>query len=75
MDQLSFEERLNGIREISDQIESGKLPLEESVKKFESGMQMLSALEKELQEMKRKITLLQEKADGSVEETPAEDLS
>ncbi len=75
MDQLSFEERLDGIREISDQIESGKLPLEESVKKFESGMQMLSTLEKELQEMKRKITLLQEKADGSVEETPAEDLS
>ena len=74
MDQLSFEERLNGIREISDQIESGKLPLEESVRKFEAGMQMLNALEKELQEMKRKISLLQEGPDGSVKETPAEDL-
>ncbi len=73
MEKLSFEERLGRVKEITEGIESGKLPLEESVRQFEAGMQTLRELEKELGEMKRKITVLQERADGSAEETPREE--
>ena len=57
---------------LGDGIEGGQLPLEESVRQFEAGMQSLNELEKELGEMQRRITLLQEKPDGSLAETPLE---
>lgn len=41
---LSFEERLQQVQEITGKIESGALPLEESVKEFERGMKILGEL-------------------------------
>ena len=70
MESLSFENRLQKVKEIIDGIESGKMPLEESVKQFETGIKSLNDLEKELEEMKRKVTVLMEKADGTTEEKP-----
>ena len=55
----SFEERLQDVQEIISRIEEGKLPLEDSVKQFEEGMKTLSALEEELKEMNRRLTVLQ----------------
>ena len=56
----SFEERLEDVQEIISRIEEGKLPLEDSVKQFEEGMKTLSALEEELKEMNRRLTVLQD---------------
>jgi exodeoxyribonuclease VII small subunit len=56
----SFEERLQEVQEIITRIEEGKLPLEDSVKQFESGMKTLSALDEELKEMNRRLTVLQD---------------
>ena len=70
MDKLSFEQRLEKVRSITEGIESGKLPLEDAVQQFESGIQTLKELEKELADMKRRITVLQEKPDESSEEIP-----
>ena len=64
----SFEERLQDVQEIISRIEEGKLPLEDSVKQFEDGMKTLSALEDELKEMNRRLTVLQ---DGAEHETDA----
>lgn len=56
----SFEERLQDVQEIISRIEEGKLPLEDSVKQFEEGMKTLSALDEELKDLNRRLTVLQE---------------
>ena len=56
----SFEDRLQDVQEIITRIEEGKLSLEDSVKQFEEGMKTLSALEEELKEINRRLTVLQD---------------
>ena len=56
----SFEEKLQDVQEIISRIEEGKLPLEDSVKQFEEGMKTLSALDDELKDMNRRLTVLQD---------------
>lgn len=56
----SFEAKLQDVQEIITRIEEGKLPLEDSVKQFEEGMKTLSALDEELKDMNRRLTVLQE---------------
>ena len=73
MEKLTFEQRLDQLKGIIDGIESGQMPLEESVRQFENGMRSLNQLEKELEEMKRRITVLQEGSDGAWTETPLEE--
>ena len=58
--ELSFEEKLQQVQEIITQIESGKLPLEQSVKQYEEGMKMLGELDVELGEMNRRLSVLQD---------------
>ena len=72
MEKGSFEERLDRVRGIIEAIESGNKPLEESVKQFESGMKILNELDQELEQIKRRVTVLQEKPDGTQEEKPLE---
>ena len=64
----SFEERLQDVQEIISRIEEGKLPLEDSVKQFEEGMKTLTALDEELKDMNRRLTVLQ---DGKEQELEA----
>lgn len=56
----SFEDRLQTVQEIISRIEEGKLPLEDSVKQFEEGIKILSALDEELKDMNRRLTVLQD---------------
>ncbi len=58
--QKSFEERLQDVQEIISRIEEGKLSLEDSVKQFEDGMKTLSALDTELKDMNRRLTVLRD---------------
>ena len=55
---LSFEERLQQVQELTGKIESGILPLEESVKEYERGMKILGELTAELDGMNRRLTVL-----------------
>ena len=59
-EQKSFEERLQDVQEIISRIEEGKLSLEDSVKQFEEGMKTLSALDTELKDMNRRLTVLRD---------------
>lgn len=56
---LGFEEKLQQVQELTDKIESGTLPLEESVKEYERGMTILGELTAELNGMNRRLTVLQ----------------
>ena len=67
----SFEESLQEVQEIISRIEEGKLPLEDSVKQFEDGMKILSALDEELKDMNRRLTVLQDGKEQELE-TPGE---
>ncbi|MBQ9211895.1 MAG: exodeoxyribonuclease VII small subunit [Clostridia bacterium] len=72
-EQLTFEQRLNQVKEIIEGIEGGQLSLEDSVRQFETGIQALNGLEKELNEMQRRVTVLLSRSDGTTEEKPLED--
>lgn len=67
----SFEERLQDVQELTEGIESGKLSLEDSVRRYEAGMKILGELDQELQEMKRRLTVLR---DGKETETDDPDI-
>lgn len=69
---LTFEERLEQVEALIAEMESGALGLEEAMKRYEDGMQALSALEKELQTVQQRLTVLRTAADGSDEELPLE---
>ena len=69
---LTLEERLAQVEALIGEMEAGALPLEDALKRYEEGMQALSALEKELQSAQQKLTVLRRAADGSEEEVPLE---
>lgn len=70
--EMTFEQKLEQIKEIIDGIEGGQQSLEESVRQYETGIQILNGLEKDLSDMKRRISVLQEQRDGSLTEIPME---
>ncbi len=63
----SFEDRLNDVQKVIDGIESGKLSLEDAVHSYEEGMKSLDLLDAELQELKRRLFVLEETAEGMSE--------
>ena len=69
---LTFEEQLASVEALISQMESGGLPLEESLKRYEEGMKALAALEKELTEATQRVTVLRQSMDGE-EEIPLEE--
>ncbi len=70
---LTFEQQLESVESLIAQMEGGTLPLEESVKRYEEGIAMLTAMEKELQTATQRLTVIRQKADGTREEVPMED--
>ena len=69
---LTFEERLQQVEALIGEMESGALPLEDALRRYEEGMGALSALEKELMSAQQKLTVLRRAADGTEEEVPLE---
>jgi exodeoxyribonuclease VII small subunit len=59
----SFEERLERLEEISDEMQKGNIPLEEAVDLFEEGIKLSKGLEKELGKIERRIEILVNKPD------------
>ena len=68
----TFEERLTQVEALIAEMEGGALPLEDALKRYEEGMQALTALEKELQSAQQRLTVLRRAADGTEEEVPLE---
>lgn len=66
---LTFEEALAQLEEITEQIEQGKIGLEESITKYEQGMALVKQCRDILSKAEHKIQELQERADGTLEKT------
>ena len=67
MEEMSFEQAMKNLEQIAQELESGNLNLEESLAKFEEGMQLSKKCNEILENAEKKITRLLEK-EGKLEE-------
>ena len=63
----SFEEQITELENIINELEQGKLNLDESVNKFEEGMKISKECNKILEQAEKRITILLNQ-DGEVQE-------
>ncbi len=63
----SFEEQIEALEEIVEELEKGELSLEDSVSKFEEGIKISKQCNKTLEEAEKKITILVNQ-DGEMKE-------
>ena len=64
---MNFEETMKKLEEIAVELEKGNLNLEESVEKFEQGVELSKQCNKYLEEAEKRITILLQK-DGETKE-------
>jgi len=67
--ELKFEEMMKKLEEIVSELDSGNMPLEESLKRYEEGVKLIQVCRKRLDETKRKVEVLIKK-DGKVTTEP-----
>lgn len=68
----SFEQALNRLEEIIENIENDEITLEESVKLYKEGIELSVFCGESLKKTENEIMLLKQKADGVFEEIPFE---
>ena len=61
---LPFEEALKKLEDVVDAMESGDLPLEKLIQRFEEGTRLVKMCQTKLEEAELKIQQLEENADG-----------
>lgn len=61
---MNFEENVEQLEKIVQELEKGDLNLDESIKKFEEGMNLSKKCNEILEEAEKKITVLIKKDDG-----------
>lgn len=66
---MNFEETMKKLETVTAELENGNLNLDESVKKFEEGMELSKQASKILEEAEKKINILIQKDDEIVEES------
>ena len=71
--EIKFEEAINKLEQIATELESGKLDLDDSVKKFENGMKLSKQCSKMLEDAEKKITILIQNQDEIEEENFEQD--
>ncbi|MCL2382979.1 MAG: exodeoxyribonuclease VII small subunit [Oscillospiraceae bacterium] len=65
---INFEESMKQLETIVQELESGKLNLDDSMKKFEEGMKISKECSQHLEKAEKKITLLVQDGNGEVKE-------
>jgi exodeoxyribonuclease VII small subunit len=70
----SFEQRIERLERIVEQLEQGEAPLDESLKLFEEGIQLAKACQDQLEEAKERVEVLLEAAEeGKAATEPLEE--
>jgi exodeoxyribonuclease VII small subunit len=70
MTEPSFEENLQKLEEILQELEHGNLPLETALAKFEAGMQLIRRCNEQLDAVDRRVEILLRDADGKLTPQP-----
>lgn len=68
MEKLDFEKSMEKLEKIVQDLEKGDLNLEDSIKKFEQGMELSKKCNEILQDAEKRITVLLKTEDGLQEE-------
>lgn len=69
---LTFEQQLEAVEALISGMESGSMPLEESMRRYEEGMAMIASMEKELLSAQQRLSVIRRGAEGENEEVPME---
>ena len=72
MAEKKFEEAMQRLEEIVQGLEQGDLPLGDSLKVFEEGMDLAKFCSKELESAEKKVSLLVKESGGKYSEVPFE---
>jgi len=70
MAKISFEKSLKQLEQIVQELESGDLPLEKAMKKFEEGVKLSKYCSEKLDETEKKISVLLRDNKGDITEEP-----
>ena len=63
---VNLEKSLADLEELVDELESGDLPLEKAMEKFEEGIKLTRACQTALKDAEQKVEILLKSADGDV---------
>lgn len=66
---MKFEDSLKELDQIVEKLESGKLSIDDSIALYGKGLELCNECSKKLNEVKGKIVLLEENAEGLKEKT------
>jgi len=70
MAKISFEKSLKQLEQIVQELESGNLPLEKAMKKFEEGVKLSKYCSEKLDETEKKISVLLHDNESNIAEEP-----
>lgn len=68
--EIPFEDALTRLEAVVNRLESGELPLEESLRLFEEGVHLTKVCTHRLEEAERRITILLKNERGEIAEAP-----
>ena len=71
--ETKFEDALTRLEAVVNRLESGELPLEESLRLFEEGVHLTKVCTHRLEEAERRITILLKNEQGELQEAPFEE--
>ena len=66
MAEIKFENALKKLEEIVGHLETGDIPLEESLAKYEEGVKLVKLCGKKLEQARKKIEILVKTKDGKI---------
>jgi len=72
MAEKKFEKAMERLEGIVESLEKGDLPLEDSLKIFEEGMELVNFCSRKLEEAEQKVTLLIKEGGGRYSQQPFE---
>ena len=73
--QPSFEQMMSRLEEITAELESGELPLEQAIERYEEGVTCYKECHRILAGAEKKVEILTKSADGTLEAEPFEEES
>ena len=73
MAKKTIEQAIKQLEQIVQDLESGDMPLEKAIKKFEEGVQLSNFCSQKLDETEKRITILMQNSDGKIAEAPFPD--
>jgi len=71
-EELKFEKALERLEKIVEELESGNIPLEEALKKYEEGVRLSRACSEKLTQAEKKIEVLTKTLGGTLKREPFE---